>query len=248
MSSWHDPLRGEPSRFRIRSGSEEIDLPAGVTLVGRDASCRIAIVDSLTSRRHARIQCDGEWATIEDLGSSNGTRVNGILVSSPHVLREGDRIGIGGCELVVVLADARHVDLRDAPTGQLSVCNACKNCYPAQVLVCPTCGAAKPERPPPRRNEETAQGRWSLGMLLELLGKAMLAEREVDAERIMREAALIVADRLREGAPFDPEELKALSEAARWLAKTQESDDWTGWLANMQSQLGQRERLSRSGT
>jgi hypothetical protein len=238
MSSWLDPLGASPTRFRIRVGNEQIDLPAGVTLIGRDAGCRIAILDSMISRKHARIQCDDEWAAIEDLGSSNGTRVNGILISSPHVLREGDRIGVGSCELIVGVADAELTDLRSQPTSQLFVCSACQSPYATQLRSCPTCGFERAERASQsRRNDETAEGRWSLGLLMEMIGKAMLAQREVDAERIMREAALIVANRLREGKPISADELKALGEAALWLAKLQKSDDWTAWMASVQSQL-----------
>ncbi|MFT3921286.1 MAG: FHA domain-containing protein [Myxococcales bacterium] len=238
MSSWNDPLSAAPSRFRIRVGNEQIDLPTGGSLIGREATCRIAILDSTISRRHARIQCDGEWVTIEDLGSSNGTRVNGILISGPHVLREGDRIGVGSCELVMGVVDAELADLRDSPTGQLGVCNNCRSCYAAQLRNCPNCGAARGEKAAAsRRIDETAEGRWSLGLLLEMLGKAMLAEREIDAERIMREVALVVADRLHEGRAIDPEELTAVVEATRWLTRVQKSDDWSNWLVSVQGQL-----------
>src|SRR3954470_7928805 len=124
MSSWLDPIGAAPTRFRIRVGNDQVDLPPGATLIGRDATCRVALLDPMISRRHARIQCDGEWATIEDLGSSNGTRVNGVLISGPHVLREGDRIGVGSWELVVGMADAELLDMRNSPTGQLGVCSS----------------------------------------------------------------------------------------------------------------------------
>lgn len=63
-------------------------------VVGRSASCQICIPDANASRRHAAfVRLDDGWA-IRDLGSTNGTRVNGALVKHAR-LRDGDVIDIG---------------------------------------------------------------------------------------------------------------------------------------------------------
>lgn len=64
-------------------------------LVGREAHCDICIADSSVSRNHARLIMDdmGTW-TIEDLGSTNGTKVNGHAVQRAE-LRFGDQITFG---------------------------------------------------------------------------------------------------------------------------------------------------------
>ncbi len=230
---------GTRTKFRVRLSQQEFVLPHGNTILGRDPSCLITFLDSLMSRKHARIHCDGEHAIIEDLQSRNGTRINGILISGPHSLRDGDRIGIGSSELVILLAD--QIDSpSDMATGLVLVCPACRRL--SVDPTCANCGATRASTPP-TRIEETAQARWSLGMLIEMLGKAMLTERVLDADRLMHEAAMIVDEQLRSSKPLDPDELHVLSETAKWLSKAQLDDAWLNWIAAVQDS-GSRKTMS----
>jgi len=71
-------------------------LPAGAELViGRAPESGLLLEEELTSRRHARILWEGGAPVIEDLGSTNGTFVNGERVAR-RALVEGDRILVGG--------------------------------------------------------------------------------------------------------------------------------------------------------
>ena len=242
MAHWSDVSRVPLSRYRIRIGNEEIALPMGISLCGRDPDAHIPISDTLVSRRHARILCEDDSAVIEDLGSRNGTRVNGGLIAGPHVLRAGDRVGIGAYELVVAVALRAAPELLDVPTGLLTICPTCRSGYSAHDASCPQCGASRPVSllPPPepqQRNEETTRGRWSLGMLIELLGKAIMTSRATDAEKLMREIAYIVSGHITEGKPIEEDELQALAESARWLAKVQGSRAWVDWLAGVKQDL-----------
>ncbi|OQY20253.1 MAG: hypothetical protein B6I34_08780 [Anaerolineaceae bacterium 4572_32.1] len=65
-----------------------------VTL-GRDPSSELVINDPQASRQHARITRRGNLEVIEDLGSTNGTFVNGVRLTDPHTLTNGDVIGLG---------------------------------------------------------------------------------------------------------------------------------------------------------
>jgi hypothetical protein len=243
MPHWSDPLNAIPTAFRIRVGNEEIALSMGVTLVGRDATCRISIFDSLISRQHARIQCDDEQAVIEDLGSRNGTRVNGVAISGPHVLRDGDRIGIGSVELVVAVVDPK-LNPADMPTGVQTVCPDCRNVYPASLHACPKCGSNKPAPPQGKRNGEARRTRWSLGMLLEMLGRSILTESTQEAEKLMRQASVIVADRMREDKPIAADELRALEEAAKWIDKAHKNTAWQDWMGRVRG-TGQKRATVR---
>jgi pSer/pThr/pTyr-binding forkhead associated (FHA) protein len=69
-------------------------LPEEVS-IGRAGSCQIVIDDTYASQQHARVYGSNGGFMVEDLGSTNGTYVNGRKISYPLELRPGDRIKIG---------------------------------------------------------------------------------------------------------------------------------------------------------
>ncbi len=73
---------------------EQVVLGELVVTLGRLADCTIAFDDPNVSRRHAEIRPDGTGYVLVDLGSTNGTLVNGVRVGQ-HRLVDGDRITIG---------------------------------------------------------------------------------------------------------------------------------------------------------
>lgn len=67
----------------------------GETTIGRGAGCGVSIDDAHISKLHARVSPrDGQWV-VEDLGSTNGTVLDGELLVRPTVIRPGGRITIG---------------------------------------------------------------------------------------------------------------------------------------------------------
>ncbi len=71
-------------------------LTAGCLLLGRSSACQLVFADDTVSRRHAELRLqDGRWM-LRDLGSSNGTWVNGRRVMEAEVA-PGDEIGLGHC-------------------------------------------------------------------------------------------------------------------------------------------------------
>ncbi len=88
------------SNFRMvmRSGpsvGKVYPLDKGEMFVGRDLSNDIVINDPEISRRHARLFQQGNGYVLEDLGSTNGSFVNGQRLVGPNILRPGDTITFG---------------------------------------------------------------------------------------------------------------------------------------------------------
>ncbi len=77
----------------------DVPLGRGVTL-GRDDGCDVMLPDPEASGRHARLEPGAGGALLRDLGSTNGTRVNGVPVTE-HRLAAGDQVEIGGHRIVV---------------------------------------------------------------------------------------------------------------------------------------------------
>jgi DNA-binding winged helix-turn-helix (wHTH) protein len=77
-----------------------IELASGPTLIGRGMSCDVRVASGTVSRRHARLRLDQEVATLEDLGSRNGTYVRGGRVTRPTRVASGDAIRIGAVEMI----------------------------------------------------------------------------------------------------------------------------------------------------
>ena len=80
--------------IRILSNGAEYNFPTLPVTVGRDADNDLPLDDNMLSRHHCRIYRTKEGITLEDMGSSNGTYVNGAKAKR-HVLSAGDTILIG---------------------------------------------------------------------------------------------------------------------------------------------------------
>jgi pSer/pThr/pTyr-binding forkhead associated (FHA) protein len=70
--------------------------------LGRGAQCDVLVRHDTVSRRHAEIRREGGACYVSDLGSSNGTWIDGRRVDAPQRIRRGDQILLGGCLVVVV--------------------------------------------------------------------------------------------------------------------------------------------------
>ena len=98
----------EPAATRGRGGTRiwlvwglnVLDLSEGENILGRDPAAGVWICDPSVSRQHARIVVDGGDATLEDLGSKNGSFRGGTRLDRPVSLRDGETIRIGSVDLV----------------------------------------------------------------------------------------------------------------------------------------------------
>ena len=67
----------------------------GAAVIGRATNAEVRVDDDGISRTHARLRAETDRAWVEDMGSRNGTFVNGVKISMPTELREGDKIQVG---------------------------------------------------------------------------------------------------------------------------------------------------------
>lgn len=97
-------LRREPRLLWRNERREVMSLALPERLViGRDADCGLTLANPRVSRQHCEIMLLHGVAWLSDLGSTNGTRLNGNLVANvPVPLRDGDLIEIGGEAMVFV--------------------------------------------------------------------------------------------------------------------------------------------------
>lgn len=134
--------------FRLRFGLEEVDLAEKETTVGRDPSCSVSIDDDLVSRSHTVFRRHGDFVEATDLGSRNGTRVNGVAIREPTRLKHGDRVRIGPRELVFYDTDQeRGRDRRQIITGKMALCVRCGETILGEAPSCPHCGTAQEPQP-----------------------------------------------------------------------------------------------------
>ena len=98
MSSLSQGTQGQDvAMLMVREGSSprrQWALQGAAIVIGRGDDCHVIIDDRQASRHHARITQTQDGYVLEDLGSKNGTFLNGQSLTVPTVLKDGDEIGI----------------------------------------------------------------------------------------------------------------------------------------------------------
>lgn len=93
------PSRRMPVSARLILGRREVALNPGDHVLGRTQEAAVWIDSVGVSRRHARISVTEIGYVLEDLGSKNGTFVNGTRLARPHRLKDGDEIRLGSVQM-----------------------------------------------------------------------------------------------------------------------------------------------------
>jgi hypothetical protein len=101
--------------YRLKIGARTLKLPEGTLDVGRMADCWLTLDDDLISRYHARFHVSPDRVEVEDLGSRNGTYVNGERLDGKITLQHADKVRIGRdvitfVELEGAIEEDEHAD------------------------------------------------------------------------------------------------------------------------------------------
>jgi pSer/pThr/pTyr-binding forkhead associated (FHA) protein len=141
----------------VEGHGEGRQVPLDRTLeIGRDQTADVVLEDELVSRRHVRVAPKDAGAIVEDLGSRNGTFVNGNEVHAPTALQPGDRLLLG-----VTLLELRSSEqVRARPTAVVQR-------PPALAVV-----EAPPDFVTPALESETVGTESDLAALLDVRTKA----------------------------------------------------------------------------
>lgn len=154
------PLLGK--RYALTDGAgREFALPRGISRIGRDPSSNeIVLLDPSVSSRHAAIEVSPQAVVLRDIGSTNGTRLNGRQLTQAVILKEGDRVTFGSYELRV----SRHADDRLRPI------------HGAPTLVTPASRPAPDPEPAPGAQFASALATMALILLAALLHAVGIAD------------------------------------------------------------------------
>ena len=112
-----------PFRMKVVQGKprgQYLSFPQGEFVFGRGPECHIRPNSELISRQHCLLRVGNGAALLRDLGSTNGTLVNGRRVIGERILIDGDTLQLGPLVLQVVLEE-EAIDL-DSP-GNTSLCD-----------------------------------------------------------------------------------------------------------------------------
>jgi hypothetical protein len=136
--AWLVGFEGTPNEIHY-------ELTSPKTVIGRGADCDLQLEDQLISRRHAVLHLGDETVEIEDLGSSNGTLLNGKQISRSPV-KNGDRIEIGNTILQLRMeADPDATIIKPKEPQETII--AIRQTVPHEIgaVECPECGISNPQ-------------------------------------------------------------------------------------------------------
>jgi len=112
-------------------------------VMGRESTCDVVIVDRQVSRFHARITPSPEGMMLEDLGSKNGTNHNGVDLTAPVMLQDGDLVGVALAQQFIFLTSDATMPLTEGATrpGRLMMDQKSRRVWVNQQQLVPSLSA-----------------------------------------------------------------------------------------------------------
>ena len=152
------------------------------TTIGRSARSDICIPDAFASRLHAEVLKEGDSFWLQDLGSANGTRYNGSVVSTMIPLTSGDEIQIG--ETVIIFEDERLKEIKNATL----IADHTQALDPSMTI-----SFARQTKPTAEILDSQFSSRTELLALISKVGVALLSSSGLD-ETLNQVASLVFED------------------------------------------------------
>lgn len=106
--------------LRGASEGKEIEIRGSSFVIGRSEECNLRANSDAISRKHCEIRVADNDVRVRDLGSRNGTFVNGNRLDGPHAINMGDQLRVGPLEFLVTVTDrVREKEPLKAPTQRI---------------------------------------------------------------------------------------------------------------------------------
>jgi hypothetical protein len=230
---------------RLRYLSHELEVPLGQFVIGRSADCQLALDDPLVSRRHALLTVRSDGVTIEDLGSRNGVSVNGLKIDGPRPLAHGDRITIGGQEMV--LEGMPEEGVMSVPEsiafgGPRSVARTARIHQQPEGYETRedfwsdyTTPGMSPSAPSPQPDRHVN----ALTLIGSVADKALAMGRAEEAERILQRSLNDVLTKAREGTLPQPDLAATAAMYAAKLATATGRGSWVNYVFELYTRIDQ---------
>ncbi|MCC6903617.1 MAG: FHA domain-containing protein [Polyangiaceae bacterium] len=185
----------------LERGAERIPLPLGESVIGRGGDVDILVDNHRVSRRHAKITVNDSGVYVEDLGSVNGVRVDGVAVHGRLRLSPGMRISIADEAF-----DLTHTDrLEGARATQRVPTQDAHDGHPADI---------------------TTRRTHAFQMMLGVVDKAIALGKPDEAERLLGTLLSEVLDEAQKSGEVPTEIAVAAVQAAQKLARATGKSQW----------------------
>jgi len=174
VSGWQLTVRQGP-----RTG-QTFELSKPVVVIGREAGNDIVLEDPQVSRRHARLTQQGDSYVVEDLGSTNGSFINGHRVMGSTPLNPGDKLGLGDTVVLEVQGGSGAAEtVVGAPVAQPVTPPMTPPTFAPPPSAPPSFGASystppPPPPPPPPPKKGPSCWLWGCGCLVLLLALSVV--------------------------------------------------------------------------
>jgi hypothetical protein len=212
-------------RFRLRYQQHNLELAPGQFLIGRSTECQLSLDDPLVSRKHARLVVTDDAIFVEDLGSRNGVLVGGVKIDGRRRVEDGERITVGGQDMVVIDALADRTRGGGPPPSRGGYVTY------AGPMTATSLQAVRGGEPPDEHSKKADAFRLLGGVA----DKALALGRHEEAERILSSLLGQLLESARGGAKLQPEVLEQAGRYGARLASATSKGSWVDYVIEIYS-------------